>query len=171
MNKEKLAQESIEFRPISEEDNEFLYKLYASTRAEEMTLTGWNEIDIEQFLRMQFNLQHTQYLENYKKDGTFEIILLKGEPAGRLYVQRKKDDIRIVDISLLPEFRRQGTGAKIIKSLINEADQKKLPLSLHVEQFNPALGLYERLGFEKKDLTGIYFFMVRTPISKDPNDE
>lgn len=166
MDKEKLAQESIEFRPLNEEDNEFLYQLYASTRTEEMALTGWNETNIEQFLRMQFKLQHIQYLENYKKDGTFEIILVKGMPAGRLYVQRKQNDIRIVDISLLPEFRRQGTGAKIIKSLMDEADQINLPLSLHVEQFNPAIGLYERLGFEKKELIGIYFFMVRTPNKK-----
>ncbi|HLP45348.1 MAG TPA: GNAT family N-acetyltransferase [Candidatus Kapabacteria bacterium] len=163
MDKEKLAKEAIEFRPITEDDNEFLYKLYASTRSEEMALTGWDAIDVEAFLRSQFKLQHVQYLENYKKDGSFEIILVRGVPAGRLYVQRKKDDIRIVDIALLPEFRRQDTGAKIMKELMAEANDKNLPLSLHVEQFNPALELYERLGFEKKDFIGIYFFMVRPP--------
>jgi len=171
MDKEKLAGEAIEFRPITEEDIEFLYKLYASTRAEEMAMTGWNEKEVAEFLRMQFNLQHVQYMENYKQNGTFEIIMVNGAPAGRLYVQRKKDDIRIIDIALLPEFRRQGTGARIMKELIAESDRENLPLSLHVEQNNPALGLYERLGFEKKDLIGIYFFMVRPPISKKSDDE
>jgi ribosomal protein S18 acetylase RimI-like enzyme len=166
MDKEKLAREAIEFRSITEDDIEFLYKVYASTRADEMTLTGWNEKEIEDFLRMQFKLQHVQYMENYKNGGTFEIILVKSAPAGRLYVQRKKNDIRIVDIALLPEFRGKETGSRIMNELIAEADRENLPLSLHVEQFNPALGLYERLGFEKKDLIGIYFFMERPPASK-----
>jgi ribosomal protein S18 acetylase RimI-like enzyme len=166
MDKEKLAREAIEFRSITEDDIEFLYKVYASTRADEMTLTGWNEKEIEDFLRMQFKLQHVQYMENYKNGGTFEIILVNSAPAGRLYVQRKKNDIRIVDIALLPEFRGKGTGSRIMNELMTEADRENLPLSLHVEQFNPALGLYERLGFEKKDLIGIYFFMERPPASK-----
>jgi ribosomal protein S18 acetylase RimI-like enzyme len=50
--------------------------------------------------------------------------------------------------------------------LIAEADQKQVTLSLHVEHNNPAMGLYERLGFEKKDLVGIYYFMSRPPASK-----
>lgn len=166
MDKEKLAREAIEFRSITEDDIDFLYKVYASTRADEMTLTGWNEKEIEDFLRMQFKLQHVQYMENYKNGGTFEIILVNSAPAGRLYVQRKKNDIRIVDIALLPEFRGKGAGSRIMNELMTEADRENLPLSLHVEQFNPALGLYERLGFEKKDLIGIYFFMERPPASK-----
>ncbi|MCU0285660.1 MAG: GNAT family N-acetyltransferase [Acidobacteria bacterium] len=161
MDKEKLAKEAIEFRPITGEDNEFLYHVYASTRAEEMALTGWKAEEIEAFLRSQFHLQHVQYMENYKQNGSFDIILVKGEPAGRLYIQRKENDIRIVDIALLPGYRGLGVGTKIMKELMAEADQKKIQLSLHVEQFNPALGLYERLGFEKKDLIGIYYFMVR----------
>ena len=53
-----------------------------------------------------------------------------------------------------------------MNDLIAEADQKQVRLSLHVEQNNPAMGLYERLGFEKKDLAGIYYFMARPPVSK-----
>jgi GNAT superfamily N-acetyltransferase len=164
MDKEKLAKEAIEFRPITEADNEFLYKLYASTRAEDLALTGWNEQEAEKFLRSQFNLQHTQYMKNYTEGGTFEIILVDHIPAGRLYLQRKSNDLHIIDIALLPEFRGKGTGSRIMIELMTEADQKKLPLSLYVEQFNPAMGLYERLGFEKKELTGVYFSMVRPPI-------
>ncbi|MDQ1350688.1 MAG: hypothetical protein QG657_990 [Acidobacteriota bacterium] len=167
MDKEKLTGEAIAFRPIAEDDSEFLYKLYASTRAEEMALTGWNEKETEAFLRSQFNLQHTQYMKNYTEGGTFEIILVDHTPAGRLYLQRKPNDLHIIDIALLPEFRGKGTGSRIMKELMAEADQKKLPLSLYVEQFNPALGLYERLGFEKKELIGVYFSMVRPPKRND----
>lgn len=165
---EKKADYSLlSFHPIkdTEEELEFLYRVYASTRTEEMAMTGWSEKQVEEFLRMQFRLQHTQWLQNYKK-AKFEIILYNKVPAGRLYVDRRQDDIRIIDIALLPEFRRQGIGSKLMNDLIAEADQKQVTLSLHVEHNNPAMGLYERLGFEKKDLAGIYYFMVRPPVSK-----
>lgn len=162
MDKKDLS--LISFRPIADtdEDLEFLYKMYASTRAEEMAMTTWSEQQKEEFLRMQFNLQHRQYMQNYK-NATFEIILYNNKPAGRLYVDRRKDEIRIIDIALLPEYRRQGIGSKIMKDLIAEADKKSLPLSLHMEHNNAAMGLYERLGFKIKGDTGVYFFMERPP--------
>jgi len=159
-----LAEYSIGFRPIKDnpEDLEFLYKVYASTRAEEMAMTGWEHQEIDKFLRSQFELQHKQYMQNYK-NGKFDIILYHKAPVGRLYVDRRKDDIRIVDIALLTEYRRQGIGSKIMKELIAESEEKKVSLSLHVEHNNPAMGLYEHLGFEKKELVGIYYFMIRKP--------
>ncbi len=164
MDKKKLAAAAITFRPIREtkEDLEFLYKVFASTRAEEMAMTGWNEQQIEDFLHMQFDLQHKQYRQNYPNP-SFDIIFYHQRPVGRLYVDRRQDDIRIVDIALLTEFRRQKIGSKIMEALMAEADEKNVTLSLHVEHNNPALGLYHRLGFEKKGDTGVYFFLERLP--------
>lgn len=154
----------ISFRPIkkTQEDLELLFIIYASTREEEMALSGWSKEAIENFLRMQFGLQHKQYMDNYKK-ATFEIVVYDRIPVGRLYVDRREKDIRIIDIALLPKFRRRGIGSNIMTDLISEADQKQKTLSLHVEHNNPALTLYERLGFIKGDITGIYFFMERKP--------
>jgi ribosomal protein S18 acetylase RimI-like enzyme len=164
MDKKKLASAAITFRPIKEtrEDLEFLYKVYASSRVEEMAMTGWNDQQIEEFLRMQFDFQHKQYMQNYK-NASFDIILYHKKPVGRLYVDRRQEDIRIVDIALLTEFRRQKIGSKIMEALTAEANEKNVTLSLHVEHNNPALGLYYRLGFEKKGDTGVYFFLERPP--------
>jgi len=158
----------ISFRPIKEtaEDLEFLYLVYASTRAEEMAMAGWSEKEVEDFLRMQFDLQHRQYMRNYK-NARFEVILYDKIPVGRLYVDRRDNDIRIIDIALLPEFRRQGIGSTIMKNLVYEADEKQVTLSLHVEYNNPAMGLYERLGFKKGELSGIYYYMERLPELKN----
>lgn len=164
MNKKNKNLESIRFRRIGETGNdlEFLYRVYASSRADEMALTGWSDLQKEEFLRMQFDLQHKQYTQNYK-NASFEIILYNDVPVGRLYLDRRKDEIRIIDIALLTEFRGRGIGSKIMKDLVAEADEKKLILSLHVEHNNPALGLYEGLGFKKEGDTGVYFFMERPP--------
>jgi ribosomal protein S18 acetylase RimI-like enzyme len=152
----------ISFRPIADNDLEFLYKVYASTRKEEMALTGWSEQQKDDFLRMQFHLQHTQYLQNYQ-NATFDIILYNNEPSGRLYLDRRESEIRIIDIALLHKFRRKGIGSKILKDLIAEAEEKKIVLNLHVEYNNPAMSLYEQLDFEKKEDRGVYFFMEWSP--------
>lgn len=159
---EKNLKERLSFRPITEQDVEFLYKVYAASREEEMALTGWNEQQKEEFLRMQFNLQHTQYLRNYA-NASFEIFFFDKVPAGRLYVDRREKEIRIIDIAVLPGFRRLGIGSTILKDLITEADEKNLPLNCHVERLNPARKLYERLGFKLKEDRGMHFFMEKEP--------
>lgn len=152
----------ISFRPISSQDMDFLYLVYAGTRQEEMASTGWNSEQIEDFLKMQFNAQHSHYQLHFK-DASYEIVFLDQVPVGRLYVDRRKDEIRIIDIALLPEFRKKGIGLYLMKNLLAEAGKKNLPLRLHVEYFNPALNFYERLGFKKLEDVGIYFLMEWSP--------
>ena len=151
---------TITLRPITDEDMEFLYRLYASTRLEELAVTGWNDAQIEEFLRMQFGLQHSQYRQNYP-GASFELVLIDVVPAGRLYVDRTEDGIRIIDISLLPEFRGRGIGGRIMRGFVEEADAKGHGMSLHVEMNNPVLEFYKALGFREKELRGIYYFMER----------
>jgi ribosomal protein S18 acetylase RimI-like enzyme len=150
----------ISFRPITDEDLEFLYRLYASTRLAEVAPWGWDDRQVETFLRMQFKLQHTQYMQNYASP-SFSIILAGNIAAGRLYLDRKEDSIRVVDISLLPEFRGKGIGGRIMRALAAEADAKGQIISLHVEMNNPVLGFYKTLGFKEKELRGIYCYMER----------
>jgi ribosomal protein S18 acetylase RimI-like enzyme len=158
--RECIHAETIHFRPIKDEDMEFLYRLYASTRLEEMAVTGWGEREVKAFLRMQFGLQHSQYRQNYP-GASFDIVLIDGVPAGRLYVERKKEGIRIIDIALLPEFRGQGIGGRIMTELAGEADAKRLTMSLHVEMNNPVRKFYKTLGFKEIERRGIYCYMER----------
>ncbi|WP_198134534.1 GNAT family N-acetyltransferase [Geotalea uraniireducens] len=152
--------ETIHFRPITDEDMEFLYRLYASTRLTEMAVTGWNETQIEAFLRMQFRLQHMQYMQNYP-GASFNIVFIDGTPAGRLYVDRKEDRMLVIDISLLPDFKGKGAGGRILRALVEEADAKGLVMSLHVERSNPILQFYKALGFRELELRGMYYYMER----------
>jgi len=152
----------ITLRPIRASDEEFLYGVYASTRQEELAQTGWSEEQKASFLRQQFEAQSRYYREHYA-GAEFSVILSDGRPAGRLYVARWPGEIRIVDIALLPERRNRGIGTKLLEDLIAESEASGKPLSIHVERFNPALRLYERLGFREVADKGVYFLMERAP--------
>ena len=124
---------ALRLRPITlPGDLEFLHRVYASTREEELGQTGWDEAQKEAFTRMQFDAQHTTYQLNYMR-ASFDIILVDEAPSGRLYVDRRPDEIRIVDITLLPEFRGQGLGTGLLKQVQAEARSKGLPVTIHVE--------------------------------------
>jgi ribosomal protein S18 acetylase RimI-like enzyme len=150
----------VRFRPATDEDMEFLHRLYASTRLPEMAVTGWCEDQIETFLIMQFRLQHTQYKQNYP-GATFDIVLIDSRPAGRLYVDRRDDRITVIDIVLLPEFRQRGIGGRIMRELVAEADARGLMMCLHVEMSNPILPFYKALGLKEIELRGIHYYMER----------
>ncbi|MCK6624308.1 MAG: GNAT family N-acetyltransferase [Anaerolineae bacterium] len=156
--------QALTFRPIGPDDESFLYEVYASTRAEEMALVDWTEDQKKAFLRMQFNAQH-QYYQDVYAGANFQIILLNGQPIGRLYLARWSHEIRIIDIALLSQFRNSGIGTALLKDLLAEAAQAGQAVTIHVEKFNQALRLYERLGFVKTLDKGVYFFLKWTPSS------
>lgn len=159
----------ISFTPVTPEDMGFLKKVYRSTREEEMNLTDWDESQKTAFIDQQFQAQHDYYRQVYS-GATFSIIHLDGIPAGRLYIWESDSQIRIMDIALLPGFRNKGAGTSILSDLIRTSEENNKILSIHVENYNPALQLYLRLGFEKKDQTGVYYYLERHPKKQDhPN--
>ncbi len=154
----------ITFRPISEEDQDFLRQVYASTRTDELAILDWSEAQKQDFLNMQFHAQHTFYMQQFP-EATFDIVLLREQPIGRLYVHRPEHEIRLIDIALLPEYRNDGIGTALLQDLLAEATETGKPLSIHVEKFNPAMRLYERLGFTSIADQGVYLLMEWRPES------
>ena len=103
----------ISLRPIKPEDKAFLYRVYASTREDELAVVPWDEAEKQAFLTMQFTAQHTYYQEQFGQ-AQFQLVLLGDEPVGRLYLDRRADEIRIIDIALLAEHRRKGIGSHLL---------------------------------------------------------
>jgi ribosomal protein S18 acetylase RimI-like enzyme len=120
----------------------------------------WDDAQKDAFLRMQFEAQDAWWREHYE-GATFGVIVVDGEPAGRLYLHRGRSEIRIVDIALLPEHRGSGIGTSLLPDLLAEADASGKSVTIHVERLNPALRLYERLGFELAEDKGVYLFLER----------
>jgi len=148
----------ITFRPICKDDHPFLKKVYRSTREKELLQTFWTEEEKQKFIDFQFKAQHSHYVNAYK-GAEFNIIMKKNTNIGRLYIWETENQIRIMDIALLEEFTGKGIGTYLLKQLIQKSRKKGKKLNIHVEYNNPALRLYERLGFKKTDNTGVYFFM------------
>jgi ribosomal protein S18 acetylase RimI-like enzyme len=149
-------------RPARDDDDSFLRAVYASTRAEELALVDWTPAQKQAFTDMQFDAQRAHYAQAYPEMSD-DVILHNGQAAGRLRVARLPAEIRMVDLALLPEQRGEGIGTALLQDLMAEAQQARKPLTLHVEVFNPALHLYERLGFVKREDRGVYWFMEWRP--------
>lgn len=151
----------ISLRARRDDDLEFLARLYSTTRAGEMMLLDWSAEEKDAFLAMQFEAQTRHYDEHYA-DAEFLVIEREDQPIGRLYLQTRDDEIRIVDIALLPENRRSGIGGRLLQMVLDEAAETGKAVRIHVEQNNPALTLYRRLGFRKIDDLGVYHLMEWT---------
>ena len=146
-------------RSITDTDLPILFEIYASTRAEEVAqVVWWTEEQKRDFLLQQFTAQHEYYLKNYIQS-SFDLIMLEQVPVGRLYVARWDNQIRIIDIALLPAYRGQGIGTYLLEGLLSESHTQGVPLTIHVERNNPALTLYERLGFTLVEDKGVYLLL------------
>lgn len=155
----------IRLRPIGDQDLPFLQRVYASTREQELALVDWSEADKQDFLRMQFDAQHRHYQAHFPQ-ARFDLIERDGEPLGRLYVDRRPGDIRVIDIALLPAYRNQGIGGALMGDLLDEAEHDGRTVSIHVERNNPALAFYGRLGFRVIADEGVYYLLERPPAAQ-----
>lgn len=157
----------VSLRPETPEDEAFLFDLYATTRDYEMNLIPWSESQKQAFLHQQCSAQ-LQHYRQYYAGASFQIILLNGVSAGRIYVHRTEREICLVDISLMREHRGAGIGTRLTQQLLAEAQTQGKKVSLHVEVMNPARRLYERLGFRVAEDKGIYLHMEWEPRSPSP---
>ena len=150
-------------RPVQRTDHAFLLELYASTRVDELALTDWTPEQKQVFLRMQFDAQAAHY-ETYYGGSEFSVVEVDGVAAGRLYVARWASEIRVVDVALIPAFRNLGIGSRLIRAILAEGAASGKPVTIHVEKFNPALRLYQRLGFLPKEDKDVYLLLEWSPV-------
>jgi GNAT superfamily N-acetyltransferase len=156
-----LTNTDLRLRPITLADKEVLCQIYSSTRTEELKLaTHWTEEQKLTFLGSQFEAQHNYYQNNYG-GAYFWLIEKEGETIGRLYLHPAYgNSVRIIDITLLPQWRNCGIGGQLLKDIIAFAEGRDKSVSIHVESFNPAKKLYERLGFRLvSETNGVYHLM------------
>lgn len=149
-------------RPAEPDDAGLLYRIYASTREDELAVVPWDAATKEAFLRMQFRAQDTYYRATYP-DASYDLIVSGDDVLGRLYLHRGDEAWRVLDIALLPEHRGTGIGTRLLGEILAEAAAAGKPVQIHVEHLNPARHLYDRLGFRQIDDQGIYLLLEWEP--------
>lgn len=75
------------------------------------------------------------------------IITLDGTDIGWLQSFVRDDALFLGQLFVDRALRRQGIGTEVVKDLIEEAARAGQAVTLGVVKTNPALRLYERLGF------------------------
>lgn len=154
----------VSLRPVTPEDEDTLLKIYASTREDEMRqVTDWTAEQKETFLRWQLQMQRRDYEGRFPR-ADYQLILFDGEPAGRLWVARTAEQIRLLDIAILPEFQNRKIGTYLLRKLIEESEATRTPLRHMIYKLNTeARRFYERLGFRLKEDERMYLLMERRP--------
>ena len=146
-------------QPTAPGDEAFLLSVYDSTRADELGQVEWQEGQKELFLKWQFDLQRREYDARFP-DAEYSVIMIDARPAGRIWIGRDSEQIRLLDIALLPEFQNRGAGTLLLHRLIEEARQAGKPLRHMVFVLNnDAHRFYERLGFVVIEEFGAYKHM------------
>jgi ribosomal protein S18 acetylase RimI-like enzyme len=154
---------SMTLRPVEESDRAFLFALYATTRGRELNGSGWTPAQTDAFLRMQFNAQNASYRQQFPT-ADFLIIELAGQRIGQLYVDRREREILVVDIAFLPH-QGVGLGRKLLREIFREGEETGRPVCGHVERQNPALRLFQRMGFVVTGTVGAHYRVQWTPTS------
>lgn len=156
--------DKISLRPVNlEEDEKFLKKLYFSTREEDFA--AWAAMSKEQaenLLEMQFTAQKMQYALDFP-NAEHSIILLEGKTVGRLLTNQTEQEIHVVDIAILSEYRGHGIGSVVLKNLLEKALRTGRNFKLQVVKTNPAINLYLRLGLEIVGESVLQYQMERRP--------
>jgi ribosomal protein S18 acetylase RimI-like enzyme len=146
---------SVQCRTERPDDEAFLFEVYASTRNTELGLTGWNAETKAAFLRMQFQAMRQGYAAQYPK-GDFLVVLRGDNRIGRMVIDRNSEEIRLIDIALLPEERGRGIGTRLVRELQKEASCAGRGLRLQAVKNSGPAQWYRRLGFVVVQDDGIY---------------
>jgi GNAT superfamily N-acetyltransferase len=142
--------DKLRYRPVVAADAAFLLRLYGSTRAAELALTGWDATACQAFVHMQFSAQAAHYQRQWPDAEHSIIQVVQGaacHDAGRLWLHQRRDSLHVLDISLLPHWCGRGIGGACLRALQDRATRQGGYLSIQVEQGNPARRLYDSLGF------------------------
>ncbi|MCM3905170.1 MAG: GNAT family N-acetyltransferase [Pyrinomonadaceae bacterium] len=150
---------NVVLRPVTAEDDGFLLSVYAGSREEELAQVQWAEGQKEAFVRWQFEMQRREYDARFP-DARYDVIVVDGQPAGRIWVGSDDEQLHLLDIALLKEFQNRGVGTQLFRRLIDEAAKANKHLRHMVFALNEdALRFYERLGFVIIEDLGAYKHM------------
>jgi N-acetylglutamate synthase-like GNAT family acetyltransferase len=153
-------------RPALPQDEIFLYELFVAIRGPLFDLTPLTAAQREHLLRLQFRAQLSSYTEQFP-NSCYHVVLLDGNPVGRLWVAPAGDSLVLVDIAIHPKLQSKGLGSVLVQRVQQEAQTARLPIRSMVDRFNPgSLRFHKKLGFGivREDLLQYYMEWRPAPL-------
>lgn len=166
MSRIALIARALALRAATDDDHEFLRRVFVTTRFDEFRQSGWETERIDALLAEQFAMQDRYYRQHYPA-AHFDVVIADDAPIGRLYHAWTDKEFQLIDIALLPEWRGGGIGTRLLHALLAESARRGLAARLYVETDNPVRALYLRLGFVRVGENGVYDLMRREPAPFD----
>ncbi len=143
-------------------DQAVLREVFASTRQIELSLLPPDQVQRDVFIAVQMQAQRRSVAAHYP--GAVELLIHhQGQVAGRLWLHEDEVGVRVLDITVLPAFQRQGGARTCLHTLLHLADAMGRATHLHVMIDNPVRHWYARLGFDTQGTAGLYQAMTRLP--------
>jgi GNAT superfamily N-acetyltransferase len=152
----------IRLRPEVPSDFAFLQRLYIWLHWADLDALAWTADHKTAYLLSQFG-QHMAHLAQNHADGDYRLIILGDEPIGRFYVDSVPSEIRLLALDLLPDFRGQGIGGKLLADLTDQAKASNRKITTQVDATGPALSWFERKGFRRFTRLGHYCGLELAP--------
>ena len=149
-------------RAATPDDEAFLFEVYAATRQAEFSFLAVDEEQKLALIKMQYDIRRSQYDEGYPQAES-SIVIVGDHPVGTILINESEREIALVDVALLPERRNAGIGSWLLRQLLDRAVKNGKPVRLQVMKSNPALRLYERLGFSRIEESSMYLEMIFEP--------
>jgi ribosomal protein S18 acetylase RimI-like enzyme len=141
----------ITLRPALARDFDFCKRLYFSGMA-----------SIIDELKLDLEAQEARLRESWTPVQV-RIIAVDGSDAGWLQTMTLGDDMFLAQLFVDSPFQRRGVGTEVMKRLIGEASRAGQGVCLAVAKINPALRLYQRLGFSVTEEDERKLYMRRAP--------
>jgi ribosomal protein S18 acetylase RimI-like enzyme len=142
----------IQVREARPADMDFARALYFETmRGMIEPPFGWDQRRQEESLAGWFDLQQAG------------IIIADGRDVGWMQTRASEDELLLGSLYVIPEMQRRGIGTHVLRELIDQSKRSSRPLTLAVMKNNPAIPLYERLGFRLTREDQYKFYMRVSP--------
>jgi ribosomal protein S18 acetylase RimI-like enzyme len=143
----------ISFRPARPSDRAFIEALYFETQRWIIErLFGWRGDAVER-----------QKFEAFYDERSTRVIIFDSEDVGWISVTSDNGGVKVEQIYLSPRLQNKGIGSRIISDIITEAHASGRRVTLSTAKINPAIRLYERLGFRQTGETEFKIEMEVAP--------
>ena len=137
----------ITIRPAAADDREVLWEFLAMAAYEPDAAAAQAIPMVAAYLEAWPRPEDFGFIAEQDRDCVGAIWARQFEPAAEpgYYCQERTPEMTI---GVKPHMRGRGVGEVLLRAMLAEATDRNLRLCLNVRQTNPALRLYERMGFQ-----------------------